>query len=71
MAELFDTLQRMRQSVYISDMKQDPEMVKYILKYIDLRLFTLRELSDASEYFFGEKKTFVNYKQAENFFRKD
>ena len=70
MKDLFDWLKEGVGCEYISDLRFDPyiSQAKAILKDIDYLQFSLRDLSDCSEYLYLDKFTFKNYDEAIHFF---
>lgn len=71
MQDLFEFLKRQAGCRYISDLRSEPNTAyaKAVLKKIDYTQFSLKDLSDCSEYLFYDKKSIENYEQAVCYFK--
>ena len=71
--DLFEALRVITGSEYISDLRFAPRnaQARAAVRLLDLRLFSLRDLSDAAEYLCGVKRDFETTEQAAGFFSGD
>ena len=71
--DIFEALRVITGSDYISDLRFPPRnaQARAALRLLDLRLFSLRTLSDAAEYLYGVKREFKTTEQAAEFFAGD
>ena len=69
--DLFETLKNAVGCPYISDLRDAPYdgAAKHVLETLDLRAYSLKELSDAVTYLYGTAVAFHTYGQAEDFLR--
>lgn len=70
--DLFDELKKIVRCDYISDLRYDPWMkkAKAAIANMDLSKYSLFTLSDAAEYLYSEKLTFISSSAAQESFRK-
>lgn len=69
--DLFETLKYAVGCPYISDLRHAPYdgAAKHVLRTLDLRAYSLKELSDAVTYLYGTSVVFHSHGQAQDFLR--
>ncbi len=71
MLELLDTLRKTLGCTYLSDLRYTPfnQLARQEMQRLDLRMFSLTELSEVAQYLCETATVFTDYTEAEHFFQ--